>query len=214
MSAKRPMSPEAYAVGLTLTLVLSIAFYSWLLYAVLKVPVKWVAIVMAGTSAALTVSAVYGYRLWYWRNYGSDSKADTASIRLGPLVLFLWGATLLAAGSLYLLLRGATTTAVTLALVLGGLSYYVSRRGFAALRRRQAAFGSDRPAEGSAPDIPDAADLARAVMLVIAPVWVAGVGIGVMREGHEGMGGFLLLVALLSVPWALRRARAFSRRRP
>src|SRR5437660_10051626 len=101
-SRKRPLSRRQYVVGLTVTLVGSLLFYTWLLYTVFKVPVKWVAIVMSQVAVAETLIGIYGYRGWRTRNSQRLTALVEPVVRPIEISGFMVALAIPTAGSIYL----------------------------------------------------------------------------------------------------------------
>lgn len=83
------MSPRRFAVGFTTVLLISFAFYTWLLYWVLKVQMTWVVGVMTQVALAEVAIGVYGYRLWMNRNYPLSRSASPLPV-VSPIRMLLF----------------------------------------------------------------------------------------------------------------------------
>ncbi len=55
------MSPRSFVVGTAVTVVLSIAFYTWLLRSVVGLSTSWLIAIMGPTAVFVSLGSIYGY---------------------------------------------------------------------------------------------------------------------------------------------------------
>lgn len=77
------MSPRMFATGLSLTFVLALVFYSWILYRVFGAPGKWVLAIVAQVAIALMLIGISGYRRWHSQRHGAVRQTELDRKKVG-----------------------------------------------------------------------------------------------------------------------------------
>jgi hypothetical protein len=197
------MTPRQYVAGTALTLIVSISFWSWVIYTVIGVPLYWMLPIVAFTAIVTGVGAVKGCNAWIRANaqLSSGPWRDATQTALTAILPTIVLSGVLSWLSAYAIWRREALVASIAAVAAGMLALHGIRR----LRSRPVRDGIEGPSMGGQPSLALEEQVpVRTALLVFNAALPAAISAMFFFTGEWGV-ALILLVPSAGIAWWLLR---------
>jgi len=193
------MSPRSFVVGTAVTVVLSIAFYTWLLRSVVGLSTSWLIAIMGPTAVFVSLGSIYGYYVWL-SNRGLPHPSMRLDIFLASFAFFL----IVAAPAwlaVYLVSRDFRTVGSAVAIAAAAAAVF-GLRWFVTWQRRL-----QPTASSLGRTVPDPFQVFRAAVIGVGVSVPVAVAVALVLRGDVAAATLTAVVAACLLPWAIRKIR-------